>query len=517
MDSRRSTADGYPCLYMNLPANKYPRLRLTRIVVSVAVAIAVFVAVALGYDLWLSRWQIVPAVLAGSALWIILWVVVTAVWGRVYCSTACPLGTVMDIFAHFGRGRRGYFFSPSRTVVRRSITIIAVAALLMGIPVMFDLLDPASAFSRISAWSLGPIVRPVAFSLGAGIAAFATLAFVAAVSLARGRLICNTICPAGAALAEISKYSLYHIDINTDKCIGCGLCTERCKAECIDPSAHTVDPSRCVVCFDCTAACPNSAITYRRGRHRLAMPLMQTAGPAADSSSSAVSSPSEMEANPETHARTGRPMTRRDFFSALVASAPLAAFAAVDAPNPDLEPLNPVHPPGLTSLEALRLRCTACGACSAACPSGIIRPSGSLRALRSPLRPVLEFDTGSCRYDCVRCTLVCPTDALIPLTVSEKHLFVIGKARVVARFCIEYNEGRGCGICERRCPRRAIQIRPVEAPQASPGHPADRPELTPSGRPRRLPHVDPSLCIGCGECRYVCPARPRAFIIEGEA
>lgn len=491
----------------------YRNLRLFRIVISVLIACAVFTAVAFGYDIWLNRWQIIPAVLAGAFFWLLLWLILTAVFGRVYCSSACPMGTMMDLFGHFGRGRRGYFYSLPHVRFRRSLTAITIVAAVFGIPILLNLLDPAAGFSRMAAWSLGPIVRPVAFSFAAALTAFVTFAFVAAVSAARGRLLCNTLCPVGTVLAEISRFSIYHIDINTDKCVGCGLCTQKCKSECIDPSAHTVDSARCVVCFDCTAACPNEAITYRRGRHQLAMPLMQSIGPTSRASAE-LNGPDNMN---ETRSESSemQKFDRRKFLGTLLAAAPALTFARA-AFDPDLEPLNPVHPPGLGSLDALRMRCTACGACSAACPSGIIRPDNSIRSLRSPLRPVLEFDTGACRYDCVRCTEVCPTGCLTPLTVSEKHIFVIGKARVVARFCREYTEGTGCGECARRCPRKAITILPVEIPEASPGHPADHPSLTADGRRRRLPHVDENLCIGCGECRYVCPSRPRAFIIEGE-
>lgn len=486
-------------------ANTYQKIRIARIAISIAVALAVFASVALGFDLWLNRWQIVPAIMAGALIWVVMWIGVTAIAGRAYCSSVCPMGTLLDFFGWLGHKRHGYFYSMPHTMARRSIAVIAIAALLAGIPAMFNLLDPSATFSRIAAWSVGPIVRPVAFSLAAGLTAFVALAVVAATAWKRGRIICNTICPVGAALAEVSRFSMYHMDINTDKCIGCGRCTAVCKAECIDPSAHTVDPARCVMCFNCVASCPNSAITYRRGRHRLVMPMMQTA----DSGSSQFSE----EGSPSAES-TIRTQSRREFLSAIAAGLPALAASASSLPDPDLEPLNQVHPPGLRSAEELRLRCTSCGACSTACPSGIIRPS---RGLRSPLRPALEFESGFCIYDCTRCTHVCPTGALEPLSVSEKHIFVIGKARVVPQFCIEYTTGEGCGECARRCPRQAIKISIVERPEASPGHPASHPELTPSGRPRRLPEVDTDLCIGCGACRYVCPSRPRAFVIEGEA
>ena len=33
-----------------------------------------------------------------------------------------------------------------------------------------------------------------------------------------------------------------------------------------------------------------------------------------------------------------------------------------------------------------------------------------------------------------------------------------------------------------------------------------------------IPHIDTEICVGCGGCEYVCPARPaRAVYIEGNA
>lgn len=445
---------------------------------------AIAVAVGAGWDLWLSRWQIVPALLAGAGGWLLLWAAVTALAGRVYCSTACPLGTLQDVFAAFWRRRRGYFYSPARTVVRWTVFAAVAGAAVIGIPVVLGLLDPAAAFNRIVVYLGRPLVGAAAFSLGAGIVAALTLVVVAAVAAARGRLLCNTVCPVGTLLGALSRYSIYHIDINTDRCTGCGLCVSRCKASCIDPSAHTVDASRCVVCFDCTAACPNDAITFRRGRHQLQIPMLQTVGP----ETAQCDGPAAASGNVKT-------LDRRKFLSAML-MAPVAAAMASQPADATLRPLNAVRPPG-GNTDCFLLGCTGCGMCVAACPAHIIRPSGTQLGIRNSLHPVLDFDAGACLYDCVACTQVCPTGALTPLTPGQKHRLPIGKARVEPQLCIEYADGRACGICARRCPAGAITIRPVEGG-------------------RRLPRVDFDRCIGCGACRHACPASPKALIIEGE-
>lgn len=427
-----------------------------------------------------------PALLAGAGGWLLLWAAITALVGRIYCSTACPLGTLQDIAARLRRRPHGYFYSAPRSITRWSVVFAAAVAALLGISIVVGIFDPAAAYSRIVVYLGRPIVGATAFSLAAGSIAIATLAVAVAVPLARGRLLCNTVCPVGTLLGGLSRFALYHIDINTDKCTGCGLCTARCKAECIDPSAHTVDPSRCVMCFDCTAACPNQAITLRRGRHRLQIPMLQTVEPEATAFGS-----------PDSDTPRINSLGRRKFMAA-IALTPMAAIAARH-PLPVTTPLNYVCPPGASD-DCFRTRCTGCGLCTAACPNGIIRPATNQLGIRNALHPVLDFDLGACRYDCVACTQVCPTGALTPLTPGQKHRTPIGKARVEPDLCIEYTRGTVCGRCARACPTGSIKIVPV----------------VPAGHtPRRLPHISFDSCIGCGACRYACPASPKAIIVEG--
>lgn len=218
---------------------------------------------------------------------LVFWMAFTLIFGRVYCSTVCPLGTVMDLAARLPRmGCRrfanAYFYNPPRNSLRYGWLAVVALSAVMGSLVLITVFDPSSAYSSIVANLLDVIhCRPLVIGTLSGCAiSAAILLLIAVVSVADGRTICNSFCPIGTTLSITARYSLYAIDINTDLCIGCNRCVEVCKAHCINPSDHTVDSSRCVVCFNCLNVCPNKAISYSSSRHRLSKPLMQTSGKA---------------------------------------------------------------------------------------------------------------------------------------------------------------------------------------------------------------------------------------------
>ncbi len=269
----------------------YKSIRIIRIVLALATMLLPAWALIAGYDAVFYKFKMLTAILSGSGVCLLFWILATFIYGRIFCSAVCPLGTAMDCAAAVERGlsrrRRNFRYRPPMTGARWIFFGMALVFILVGGPVVPTLLDPFTNYARIIEEF---IVRPLGlhsietkFTLSVFAVASATFLLIVVCAWRRGRILCNSVCPIGTLLSVPARRTVFHADINTDKCINCGECERVCKAECINLIDHTVDVSRCVVCFDCMAVCPNDAITYRSGRHTLGMPLMQTSGGAGPS------------------------------------------------------------------------------------------------------------------------------------------------------------------------------------------------------------------------------------------
>lgn len=477
---------------------KYHGIRLARVAVATGVWVALTACVALGARCWLTRMQLLPAVMAASALWLLLWVAATLLLGRIYCSTACPAGSLMDAVARLRmaveRRRRPYRYASPGLNSRYLVVFVTAVCMAVGFSLVPALLDPYSAYARMVAALRSLVALPAGRAAGvgllSGLVAAATLAVIAAVAWRRGRTLCNTVCPVGGALGLLSRVALYHTEVNRPLCTGCLRCVDACKGRCINSADMSVDASRCVVCFDCMDACPTGAITYRRTRHRIVDPLMQPAKTAG--------------ATTAMDAPQGTPMRldRRKFLALGVVAAAAAATSRASAPQRawDPQPMVPLNyplPPGVHSRHSFLRRCTACGACVAACPTGVIQPSMRHLGLQHAMQPVMDFGTVACLTDCNACTRVCPSGALVPLTLAEKRRFVVGRVRVRLQNCISYGREHHCGRCARVCPTRAIEMTRFS-----------------DGRVGPMARMD--ACTGCGMCVKACPSQPfKALVVEG--
>lgn len=247
---------------------------------------------------FLARIQLLPAVATFSIVTFIGWLAVTLMFGRIYCSTVCPLGTFQDIAARAGRPRplrRPYRYSQPMPVMRYGVLVAVLTCLMAGFMLIPSIIDPYTAWERFCLACLrhiagrsplpdsglapaGHFLPPLTIamsSMAGAVVAIATLAFIGWLSARGGRTFCNTVCPVGTTLGIVSRYAIFQMDIDTDLCTNCRRCADVCKSSCIDLNDHLVDTSRCVVCFDCTDVCRDGAIRYVASRKQLSIPMMQ--------------------------------------------------------------------------------------------------------------------------------------------------------------------------------------------------------------------------------------------------
>ncbi|PKN89065.1 MAG: hypothetical protein CVU51_02200 [Deltaproteobacteria bacterium HGW-Deltaproteobacteria-1] len=86
---------------------------------------------------------------------------VTLIFGRVYCSFLCPLGTLQDLLI-FGSQRIGlkskHSFSRPYNSMRYMILALTVAAIFIGSLSFISLFDPYSLTGRIFTYFLQPLL-----------------------------------------------------------------------------------------------------------------------------------------------------------------------------------------------------------------------------------------------------------------------------------------------------------------------------------------------------------------------
>ncbi len=447
-----------------------------------------------------------PAIAAGGFLFVLI---LTFATGRTYCSAICPLGIMQDAASRVGgkykkRFRRFGYGKPFN-VLRYTILGATMILLLTGGIYLVTLLDPYSIYGRFSTMFFKPLLlyfNNLAASVLANhnifivynvdIRGYAIMTYlipllflflVLALSMRRGRLYCNTVCPVGTLLGIISKVSLFRITIDND-CSRCGRCAVACKASCIDFLNRNVDLSRCVGCFNCIGICPDKAVSF----------------------SSAISlKASEAVDNPVTDAATDR--SKREFLAGtalltLFAGAIRVARAGEVTDSGTITTVReeknyPVTPPGSVSLNHFLNRCTACSLCVAACPTRVIQPSVREYGIAGIMQPHLDFHKGFCNFDCTICSDICPTGAIMPLGLEAKQLTQIGKAVFIKENCVVNTDKTDCGACSEHCPTKAVEMVPFEENLL-------------------IPEVTEDLCVGCGACEYACPTIPyRAIFVDG--
>ena len=264
-----------------------------------------------------------------SGILIILLIAITLLFGRIYCSTICPLGLLQELYLLIFHRKKHP--TQKNSPLKYFIAALTLGTLLGGTAYLMRLIDPYSIF--------GSAVSGATYGL-------TLIAVIALLTWFKGRYFCTNICPVGTILGIIAKHSLYKITINKDACVACGLCAQKCPADCIDYKNKSVDNETCIKCFRCLSLCHNSGISFEKEKEK------------------------KQRTNPPIN--TGR---RRFLLSAgALAVLAIAYKSSVKLSENVVKKLKSILlPPGAGDSKTFANKCLNCNLCVANCPMKIIQ------------------------------------------------------------------------------------------------------------------------------------------------
>ena len=146
-------------------------------------------------------------------------------FGRVFCSSVCPMGAVQDFIA----------FKPKKVPPRISAVLKIIPHIYLGTAILF-----ASTGAGFIICKFDPFAG--IFRLGAHSWMMAWGAAVILIGMFIVRPYCRYMCPYGVILGWLALISKYRVKASPGECINCRLCENACPVDAL--RAPTTEPAK---------------------------------------------------------------------------------------------------------------------------------------------------------------------------------------------------------------------------------------------------------------------------------
>jgi polyferredoxin len=453
-------------------------------------------------------------------LWSLVVLIPTMFLGRFFCGWICPLGSIHHFFSSFKSERkRGKQLIDSNRYKRWQTTkyyllIASLVAAVLGTGIV-GWLDPFSLLVRSVGLSLLPatdyalraslgvlehsryaFVQTVGsalhFILGALLLSFKQpyfrlgiwlgliFVFLIALNFRITRFWCRALCPLGALLGIVSRWSVLGLVKNPEHCNDCNRCLLRCQGGDDPIGGVPWHQPECHLCMNCVDECPEHGLRFQFFPGQKAV---------------------------------GTNLRRRKVLAGLAAGVAVVPLARSTSGFSTERHERLLRPPGALDEQYFLARCIRCGECMKVCPNNALHPAFSEAGIEGLWTPVLVPRIGYCESSCVLCSQVCPTGAIWEITEKEKgwsgdvahadKTFRLGTAFYDRGRCLPWAMATECIVCEEWCPTspKAIHLQTVDLIDAAG-----------NSKQVKQPYLDPSRCVGCGACEYACPVQDRPAV-----
>ena len=183
--------------------------------------------------------------------------------GRAVCGWLCPFGLLQELIHkipspkwHLKKG----FLYVKYVVLVVFVLILPIAAtdyMGMGKPAFCQYICPAGTLEGgLFLLAAHENLRNAIGALFGLKAAILILTLIGCVLVYR--CFCWVLCPLGAIYGLFNKFSIFHLTVDSHKCVGCGKCKDVCQME-VGPG-KAPDAAVWIRCGACADACPTGAV-----------------------------------------------------------------------------------------------------------------------------------------------------------------------------------------------------------------------------------------------------------------
>jgi polyferredoxin len=202
----------------------------------------------------------------GGVALVVAVLLTTLVFGRLWCSHACPIGGAMELGSRILPNRLKIDFARVPAApVRYGYLAVYFLAPALGIGSLCCSYCNFAAVPRLfGAVMLNP--ADIAYFLRAAGLVNLGLIIVLGFAARGGRAYCNFMCPVGAIDALVNRLRMRlgrRVQIVPSDCTGCGACHEVCPMSAIPADdLPEIDQLSCIPCGECQQVCDVDAIRY---------------------------------------------------------------------------------------------------------------------------------------------------------------------------------------------------------------------------------------------------------------
>lgn len=191
-------------------------------------------------------------------------------FGRVFCSSACPLGAVQHLLSR----KKAIQLPRWMNNILRLIPVFLLIATIWGalrsgifLACKLDIYKPAFFIGHAWFGQLSDLVRDNTVEPGilivGDLVSWLTLSAALILGIFVPRPFCRFACPYSVLLGFFSKIGLRKRHIDAESCFSCVMCTKSCPVQAITADEHKqnikVSDFHCVQCGRCDATCTSDS------------------------------------------------------------------------------------------------------------------------------------------------------------------------------------------------------------------------------------------------------------------